>query len=209
MGGPSRYADKELQYLYKRAKQGATTMDLGVPTEEEGLSDEEVERLVDDLERSDDPLRQSKILGILEYAGAEDFRKLEDDLRQFLGGPNSWLARKALTILCESWELASEYGEQLRTFMRGVAWDDRTMCQAEAIRLAGEYLAARERRRVLDPGDLQLLEELIQTYEREAEVDGRRMEAFNAMYHIVGEPDASDTDVIERAKNLLLEKGQV
>lgn len=207
MGGSDRYADHELQYLYRCAKQGATTMDYGVPVEEEGLSGEELSRLVDELKLSDDPLGQSKILGIMEYAGAADFRRVEGALGQFLGGPNSWLARKALTILCESWGLTSEYGEQLRTFMRGVPWDDRSMCQAEAIRLAGEYLTAKHR--LLERDDLQLLEELIQTYEREAEIHGRGMDAVNALYHILGEPDTSDTDVIERAKKLLLEKRQV
>src|SRR6476469_7350543 len=116
-----------LQYLYRRAKQRATTADLGIPVQDEGLSPEELKSLLIELGRSEDPSIQREILEILRYAGAvlhylspSIFAelKLNENIARFLSGPDSWQARNALSILCDDWRLIDAYAEELIAFMQ-------------------------------------------------------------------------------------------
>lgn len=200
------YDNDYLRYLYRRAKQGVTTMDLGVPIEEENLSTEEVERLLRYLERTKDQLTQSMILDILRYAGASlydsspsIFGALRESIARFLIGPNPSLASKALSILCDDWVLTSEYTEQLYSFVRGVAWDDRSHCRTQALQIAIEHLS-RPGDHLLSKDKLRLLQAILEVYEKE-ESAALRESAYNALLHIFGWRGSQD--VILSAKNML------
>jgi len=60
-------------------------------------------------------------------------------VEHFLQGPDESLAKLSLWILGRWWGLAGEYIDEIKKFMRGVAWDTREARHA-AILIAGEYL---------------------------------------------------------------------
>ena len=105
-------SDNSLDYMLRRAKQGATNRDYDIPADEEGLREEEIADLANELSTAQDEKYKSKILEIIRYAGSLDPMSHKHIIEPFL---DDWLhASKALFILCIDWGLTSQYIEKLR-----------------------------------------------------------------------------------------------
>src|SRR4051812_28375696 len=110
-------SDEGLDYLFRRAAQGAVNRDYGIPIDKEGLSTEEVAELAHLLNTTQDERLKREILEIVRYEGSHDPLAHKHIIEPFLDDPIR--AHKALFILCVDWSLTSHYAEHLREFIRG------------------------------------------------------------------------------------------
>src|SRR6186997_2045785 len=111
-----KYTEEQLDYLYRRAKQGSTTMNMDVPPHEAGLSIEELDDLAVELQTTDNYRYQSDIIRILHYAAIEHTDKFRHVLAPFLNDPVH--VRTVLKILCCDWLVAPYYKKELTAFIR-------------------------------------------------------------------------------------------
>src|SRR6476661_4677017 len=65
-------SDEGLDYIFRRAAQGAVNRGYGIPVDEEGLSTEEVAQLVHVLNTTEEGRLKRKILEIIRYEGSHD-----------------------------------------------------------------------------------------------------------------------------------------
>jgi hypothetical protein len=161
-----------------------------------------------------------KILGV---SGATEHRKL---VEQFLYYPTDTLvSQMALHTLCNYWCLAREYLNELKTFIRGVEWDDCDDIRLFAISDAGAYLRSSY--------DKELLQLLISVFEDlgksdafyETDTNHRELlqsAAYEAIARAIGKEweeiqdsdeieyflqnkqfDQIDSSVIQQARNML------
>jgi len=84
------YSKEELQYMLKRTQQAATTMDLGIPIEEEGISDDELASIATLLHETTDGSKQWILMKILGYGASDRPGTYTGALDPFLRGPISW-----------------------------------------------------------------------------------------------------------------------
>ncbi len=96
--------------------------------------DEVVRELLDPRRKAD----RYTLLHILGKGGSPAFRAIVEPFLDWKEDP--MLARLALQILCNYWDLTDQYIERVRQFVRGVAWDVDEDVRLAAISVAGEYL---------------------------------------------------------------------
>jgi hypothetical protein len=106
-----KYTEEELKNLLQRAQRGASMWKGKVPRADDGLMEEELAAVVEELKRPDQPITKLVLMEILRYAGREAWQSNKQILEPFLEVPDAALARNALFILCE-WDLAHEHLEQ-------------------------------------------------------------------------------------------------
>lgn len=205
------YTAKQLDYLRLRARQAATSTELGIPKDEQGLSEEELSHIILELKNTPDSSRarsidvayQRDLIGIIYYAGYSERERYRTVLDQYLHDPHH--AREILKILCQDWELAAYYKQELLEFVRGMPWEASRYgflgsCQHFAVNYVCEKWSS-----LLDPV---LLREIIALYERSADHPRDRFERIapdltNAsLRRLLGNPPVSETETVELAKEL-------
>jgi hypothetical protein len=112
------------------------------------IEQHEIEEVVRCLETGSGP--QYEALLVIGRSGASQYRGL---VEKYLDArDNPMLARLALMILCEYWDLSLEYKSRIHEFVRKVEWDDEDDVRVLAISIAGSLLVRHD-----DRGLLQLL----------------------------------------------------
>jgi hypothetical protein len=196
-----RYTKLELDYLYRRAKQGATTnKNMGVPPDEEGLSLGELDIVVDELRQATDSLYQQDLIHIINYSGWVDPMKYKEVLEPFLNEP--YRARTVLEILCDDWDLVSLYKDKLREFVRGVSWPSSFGDPAEDCRSTALSLIDWKWRKLNDPT---LLREVIALHRREVPGTRAHEAAYQTLWNLLGGPYVSEEETIRLAERLAAE----
>ncbi len=171
------------------------------------------EQLVDVVHQVQHPQPQADLytlLYILGLSGDASYRHL---MEKYLESPDDpMLARMALHVLCNYWDLADQYTDQVLRFLQGVPWDDEEDVRLVAISIAGRHLR-------LHP-DSRLLGALISIFENPEEGQTVREAAYQALAIALGRsqkdlPPASrhfdlttetDPTVLQQARRRLLEK---
>ncbi len=80
----------------------------------------------------------------------------------------------ALCVLCDDWNLTSEYISQLKSFLRGVEWDKDRVVRVKAISIVGRYIS--------ETGDKECLEILLEIFKNERERRDIRQLAYESIY---------------------------
>ncbi len=80
----------------------------------------------------------------------------------------------ALCVLCDDWNLTSEYISQLKSFLRGVEWDKDRVVRVKAISIVGRYIR--------ETGDKKCLEILLEIFKNERERRDIRQLAYESIY---------------------------
>jgi hypothetical protein len=149
----------------------------------EGLvTPKEVAEAAENLAASTSPREQRILLRVLGESGALDFR---DSVEALLHTDNAVVASAALQVLCEDWNLTSEYLDFIRPLIATEAGsrhrredEDQANLRTTAIQAAGEYL--RQER------DSDLLSVLLHVFENDTEDVFVREEAYSALVRAVG-----------------------
>ena len=147
-------------------------------TEGGALSKEELSYIVNRIERSrnkEDPELYLLIL-ILGEAGAKENRKLVECFLSYPSNPT--ISAVALQTLVSYWDFMEEYARELKTFVRGVDWDQYEDVRIVAVSAAGRYLTGYQ--------DKELLRELIEIFTNTTESDSIREMAYWALVDAVG-----------------------
>jgi hypothetical protein len=174
--------------LFKRAYSGAET-GVGGPTRGE------LTELADRLSAEHDNYAKYKILRIFGFAGDTTFRH---QVEAFLAGPSAELARTALYVLCNYFDLTSEYIEVLHDFIVGVPWDEGGACQIAAYSIADGYLQTNK--------DPRLINALIIVAEAKGTDAYFREDAMNALRRALQLYDDPDSLVLEKSRAFVTEQ---
>lgn len=156
----------EMNYesLLRRAKQGQ-------------LADDELEKVVEELQRPESREHHYTLLHIIGRSGATKYRKLVEEF--LTREDNPFLARLALQTLCTYWNTTHQYLPQVLEFLRGVPWDEFQACRLIAASIAGEYL--------LTNSEPTLLNELLRIFESEKEGQSMKEAAYFAIARAMGQ----------------------
>jgi hypothetical protein len=193
----NKYSREELDYLRMRAYQGATTAEIGIPKEEEGLSEVELNSIISELHRTSDRSYQQSLLSIVRYAGSTNPDRYKYALEPFLADPLR--ARDILVILCRDWGIAAQYKKELRDFIHGISWEGHIYDYAQEEALV---IVAEEWRDLSDPV---LLREVIALYKRTPSDRTRRNPhdaAYRSLWRLLGSPYVTEQRTIDLAKDL-------
>jgi hypothetical protein len=180
-----------LQDLRNRAWEGAKTG-------RGGLTDGELDWLVQELQQSTDPGEQASIIKTLAIVGKLAHKPL---IESFLAGPEPDPAHMALFVLCRYWDLTADYIDVIADFIRGIEWDtDWGECRLWATSIAQDYLLG-----TLEP---KLVDALLHVAE-DAQLDEEtRSNAYQALQTIFGTSEMSKAQVLERAREITTHQGQ-
>jgi hypothetical protein len=133
-----------------------------------------VKRIENFKEENEDDLYT--LIYILGRSEAWQYRKL---VEKFLYYPEeSMISRIALKTLCDYWGYTKDYLNVLKSFIKGVEWDEYELIRIVAIRIAEEYI-----RETHDTCHLKLLLEI---FENEKEDEVIRIGAYEAIARAVG-----------------------
>jgi hypothetical protein len=195
-----KYTKEQLDYLRLRARQGVTNAEHGIPKEEEGLSEDELDDLISELQRTSNSSYQRELIGVIYYAGFPERERHRKILEPFFRDP--YHATEMLTILCREWDLTAHYKQELREFIRGAPWDRYAndpigWCQQMAVDLVFEKWT-----KLTDPT---LLREVITLYENNRDNSrGRnpRDASYWSLWRLLGSPFVTEAETIELAKEL-------
>jgi len=202
------YSAKQLDNLRLRARQEATNAEHGIPKDQEGLSEEELNDIILELQRtldvsprrSIDDAYQRALIGIIYYAGYPERERYRKVLEPFLR--DSHHAHDTMKILCKDWDLAAYYKQELREFIHGMPWDSRAnnpvgYCQKMAVDCVSEMWSS-----LTDPT---LLREVIDLYERIIGHSSPRHAgtlAYWSLRQLLGNPPITEAETLELAKEL-------
>ncbi len=117
-------------------------------------------------------------LYVIGEAGDARYEEVVSRYLYFRADP--FVARLALQVICNEWDLGESHVDDLLAFVRGVSWDLETggFAREVAISAAGELL-----RRHHHPV---LLQALLDCYDDEAEVEAIRRQAYSAVLRALG-----------------------
>lgn len=175
------------------------------------ISRDELESVADELRHGSDEADPYTLLHIIGRSGEKSYRSIiEYYLNQKI---DPMLARLALQILCDFWEEAEGYVDDLVSFAQGVPWDGEDEIRLTALSLAGEYLRSHQ-----NPWLLQKLINIVEDInEREIIRESAYEGLSRAMQHEWGEILSTtsnvdfdmikDSTIINSAKNRLLKEG--
>ena len=125
--------------------------------------------------KGDDNLES--LLSTLGYAGGSEDRELVEKYLIYPEDP--MVSRSALSVLCDDWDLTPQYIDYVKTFVRGVKWDERREVRVMAMCIAGEY--------VRKAGDRECLECLIDVFINIHEDLTIRSIVFRCILRAIGE----------------------
>jgi hypothetical protein len=173
-----------LDELYERVYDSATSRGVAA------INREEIAPLIRELQTTTDSRLQGRLIRILGYACAQSPLEYSPVLEPYL--THQLHCREVLWILCEEWNLTGKYVDIIRKLIRGMPWPERYQCRLEAVDSATRYLYKHE--------EPELLQTIINLYEDHSSNLNLRGLAYNSLWHIVGEPDISEAQVISMAK---------
>ena len=175
------------------------------------ITPNDLRQVAERLSRAGDDEDRYTMLQIVGEAGDKQHRAL---VERFLDSPDDpMLARLALEILGHYWGEADRYLDHIRRFLRGVDWDDEDDVRQMALFRAGDYLAKKP--------DRELLELLIRAVER-SDDDVMRGSAYLALARAFGiewkdlpsssrtfdvDAELQRTGLLDRARRRLAESG--
>jgi hypothetical protein len=195
----TEYTPEELEYLLRRAIQGATTMHCDIPLEEEGLSDDELDRLFSLLfDRPEHPSR-SRIDKVLYYGGYRAYPHYREQLSSLLIGPDPFMASRALYLL-DGWGVIRNHIAELAELVRGPSWSYWGL-QCDALHCAGEYLYRNQ--------NAELLRQIIQICEYRDEEDEAGVAACDALRRLLGSIHLPERLLIEKARDRLADDERI
>jgi hypothetical protein len=174
----------DIDELYERAYVSATSRGAAAITREE------LDPLILELQTTTDWKLQASLIRIIGYAGAHSPLEYSHVLEPYL--THQLHCREVLWILCEEWNLTAKYLDTIKELIRGMPWPERYQCRLEAVDSATRYLYKHE-----EPDLLQTIIDLYEEHPRDANLRGL---AYNSLWHIVGEPNVSEAQVISMAK---------
>lgn len=100
-------------------------------------------------------------------------------VEKFLDYPKEpMLSRLALKTVCNYWGLTKNYLGTVKSFVKGVSWDDSEDIRLVAISTSGEYLR--------ETIDKELLQQILEVYENLHESPLVRSSAFEALLRTIG-----------------------
>jgi hypothetical protein len=158
----------------------------------QGLSAEELQTVVTELQEAGDPRRRPILLKILGYSGDVAYKSL---VEPFLTGPDDAAAQWALYVLCRYWGLTAQYIPHIRAFLRGLPWDDIGMVQETAFFIAEDYLAG--------ASDPVLLGEMLQLAEGRGTDERTRELAQEALARLSARTGGSPENALKEATKRL------
>jgi hypothetical protein len=153
------------------------------------------------LKRAADGDYQHMLVSIMRYAGWVDRMKYKEALEPFLNEPA--LAQTVLGILCDHWDLAALYKDELRRFIRGASWPPSSFSDpAQDCRSYALSLIDWKWRKLNDPT---LLREVIIIYRREVPGTRIRETAYRTLWKLLGGPYVSEVETLRLAERLAAE----
>lgn len=173
----------DFEQLYERAKWAGTELGPGLKP----LSRAEIDAVAMELQELEPEAEPYVLLLTLGRAFATDHREL---VESFLVSPEDpMLARAALSVLCDAWDMASEYVTVVAAFIEGVGWDEEGQVRGMALSKAGEYLR--------DHDDAELLGLLLSAFDDPDEDPVSKQGVYFALARAVGRdwneiPSAAD-----------------
>jgi hypothetical protein len=173
----------DLDNLYERAYNSGTSRGPDIPSAD-------IAQIIAELQATDDTSLQTRLMIILKYAGASAPLLYRHVLEPFLTDPLHCC--QVLWILCEDWRLTALYTNTVGKLIRGMPWPERYQCRLEALHSATSYLSTHK--------DPKLLQAILEMYEGNAEGSYLRGLAYNSLYHLAGEPDVSESQVVSMVR---------
>lgn len=155
------------------------------------VSNQEIAEVAAELQQQSSDLLRYTLLLTLGRARAVTYRDLVEPFLEYREWP--MLAGLALSVLCDYFDLTSQYRSELLQFMRGVEWDDEEHVWIKAVSTAGEYLRSHA-----DPA---LLRELLRNFENQDARKFMRQWAYSALARAMGRdykeiPGVRDFDLV-------------
>ncbi len=174
------------------------------------VTEEEIASVITELQDPNTEESRSRLMQVLGYATGPDYALV---LEPFLNSRETWLAAKALEVLCLDWDLTAQYMKYIEQFMQGVSWDTYGDCRYTAIGAAGAHLEKHS--------SPKLLRKLLDTVDDDTQGNDMRHSAYTALRNAMGyeargvplvtnfDPQtAIDREVILRAQSRLAEEEQ-
>ena len=116
---------------------------------------------------------------LLTWLGERNLRQFRDKIELLMYcREDAFLSSIALKVICTDWNLVSHHIDLLRTFIRGVDWDDEDDLRLCAISIAGKYL--------FSTSDTALLGELLAAYDQSQNDEILSGAVFRAIWMAMG-----------------------
>lgn len=162
----------DFEQLFERAQWAGTVLGPGMAP----VSRAEIDAVAAELEKPELEADPHLLLLTLGRALATRHREL---VESFLVSPEDpMLARAALEVLCDDWDMASQYLTYVAAFIEGVEWDEEGEVRGMAFSRAGEYLR--------DQDNPELLRLLLRAFDDPDEDPHFRGDAYFALARAVG-----------------------
>jgi hypothetical protein len=178
---------EKIEYLLFKAEDGR-------------LSLEELHAILDEIREFQDNPNAPKdveihmLLQIIGYAGAFNHNSIQIQqecrglVEKFLFFPTEpFVTVSALDVLCNDWDLTHDYIEQIKSFMKGVEWDESEHIRVKAMGVAGEY--------VKETGDIECLKILLEIFENKQERNVLRETAYYYICRALGQKHVEISDI--------------